>query len=114
MPSRERISGDSLLVTAMRICAAFWQERLWKLLRAMCLKDESRAGSRAEYTGEIVSSLFPMFMKLEGRRCLVVGAGKVGEPKIASLIDTGALIKVVAADALEATQEWAKAGKITL
>ena len=80
----------------------------------MSPKDVSRAESRAEYTGEMVSSLFPMFMKLEGRRCLVVGAGKVGEPKIGSLIDTGAVIKVVALAAAEAVHEWAKAGKITL
>ena len=61
-----------------------------------------------------MSSLFPMFMKLEGRRCLVVGAGKVGEPKIGGLIDTGASIHVVALEATEAVHAWARAGKITL
>ncbi len=61
-----------------------------------------------------MSSLFPMFMKLEGRRCLVVGAGKVGEPKIGGLIDTGARLHVVALDATETVHAWAKAGKITL
>jgi len=55
-----------------------------------------------------------MFMKLEGRRCLVVGAGKVGEPKIGGLIDTGARLHVVALDATETVHAWAKAGKITL
>jgi precorrin-2 dehydrogenase / sirohydrochlorin ferrochelatase len=61
-----------------------------------------------------MSSLFPMFMKLEGRRCLVVGAGKVGEPKIGGLIDTGARLDVVAMEATEAVHAWARAGKITL
>src|SRR5271170_6329040 len=61
-----------------------------------------------------MSSLFPMFMKLEGKRCLVVGAGKVGEPKIGGLIDTGASVRVIALDASEAVHEWAKAGKISL
>jgi len=61
-----------------------------------------------------VTSLFPMFLKLEGKRCLVVGAGKVGEPKIAGLIDTGALIHVVAIDGSDAVREWAEAGKIDL
>src|ERR1700688_1904839 len=63
---------------------------------------------------ETVTNLFPMFMKLEGKRCLVVGAGKVGEPKIAGLIDTGALIHVVAIDGSDAVREWAEAGKIDL
>jgi precorrin-2 dehydrogenase/sirohydrochlorin ferrochelatase len=44
----------------------------------------------------------------------VVGAGKVGEPKIASLIDTGARIHVVAPEAAAAVHAWARAGKITL
>ncbi len=61
-----------------------------------------------------MSNLFPMFVKLEGRRCLVVGAGKVGEPKIGGLIDTGARVHVIALEATDAVQQWARAGQITL
>src|SRR5277367_1406267 len=61
-----------------------------------------------------MSSLFPMFMKLEGKRCLVVGAGNVGEPKIGSLIDTGARVRVIALQASETVHGWAQAGRITL
>ena len=45
-----------------------------------------------------MSNLFPMFMKLAGKQCLVVGAGKLGESKIAGLLDTGARVRVVALD----------------
>jgi precorrin-2 dehydrogenase / sirohydrochlorin ferrochelatase len=61
-----------------------------------------------------MSNLFPMFLKLEGKRCLVVGAGKIGEPKVGSLIDTGARIHVIALEASETVHEWARDGKITL
>src|SRR5580693_75499 len=61
-----------------------------------------------------MSSLFPMFVKLEGKRCLVVGAGKVGDPKIAGLIETGARVHVVALEASEAVHQWARTGRITL
>jgi precorrin-2 dehydrogenase / sirohydrochlorin ferrochelatase len=61
-----------------------------------------------------VTNLFPMFMKLAGKQCLVVGAGKVGEPKIGGLIDTGARIHVVAIAASGQVREWADAGKIEL
>src|SRR5580704_6997862 len=61
-----------------------------------------------------MSSLFPMFMKLEGKRCLVVGAGKVGEPKIGGLLGTGARVRVIALQATETVQAWAQAGTITL
>jgi len=61
-----------------------------------------------------VTSLFPMFMKLTGKQCLVVGAGKVGEPKIGGLIGTGARIHVVAIEVSDAVREWADAGKIEL
>lgn len=40
-------------------------------------------------------NLFPIFLKLEGRRCLVVGGGKVGTQKIAGLLDAGAEVTVV-------------------
>jgi precorrin-2 dehydrogenase/sirohydrochlorin ferrochelatase len=55
-----------------------------------------------------------MFMKLEGKQCLVVGAGKVGEPKIGGLLETRARIRVVALDASPAVREWARAGRIDL
>jgi precorrin-2 dehydrogenase / sirohydrochlorin ferrochelatase len=61
-----------------------------------------------------VTNLFPMFLKLEGRRVLVVGAGKVGEPKIEGLLDTGAHIRVIALEASPAVREWARQGKIDL
>ena len=61
-----------------------------------------------------MSTLFPMFMKLEGKRCLVVGAGNVGEPKIGGLIDTGARIQVIALQASATVRGWAQAGKIAL
>jgi len=61
-----------------------------------------------------VTSLFPMFLKLEGRRCLVVGAGKIGESKIASLIETGARIHVVALEATATVQGWSDQGKVSL
>jgi len=46
-----------------------------------------------------VTSLFPMFLKMEARQCLVVGAGKVGESKIAGLLETGSRIRVVSLNA---------------
>jgi precorrin-2 dehydrogenase/sirohydrochlorin ferrochelatase len=55
-----------------------------------------------------------MFLKLEGRQCLVVGAGKIGEPKIGGLLETGARIRVVSLDASPTVREWAHAGKIEL
>lgn len=61
-----------------------------------------------------MTSLFPMFVKLDGRRCLVVGAGRVGEPKIQSLLDSGADLHVIAPEASERVQQLADEGKIRL
>jgi precorrin-2 dehydrogenase/sirohydrochlorin ferrochelatase len=58
-------------------------------------------------------SLFPLFLKLEGRRCLVVGAGNVAQSKIRSLLDSGAKVRVIAPQANTAVEEWARAGVIT-
>lgn len=53
-----------------------------------------------------------MFLKLEGRRCLVVGAGDVAESKIAGLLDAAAQVRVVAPEAVPQVQSWAAAGDI--
>jgi precorrin-2 dehydrogenase / sirohydrochlorin ferrochelatase len=61
-----------------------------------------------------VTNLFPMFLKLEGRNVLVVGAGKVGEPKIGGLLETGARVHAVSIEASPAVRQWAREGKIDL
>ena len=57
-------------------------------------------------------SLFPIFVKLDGRRCLVVGAGTVAEAKIESLLATAASIHVVAPKATAKVREWSREGRI--
>ncbi|HTC94078.1 MAG TPA: siroheme synthase CysG [Terriglobales bacterium] len=57
-------------------------------------------------------SLFPLFLKLEGRPVLVVGGGEIAEGKIASLLHTGASVHVVAPMSTPAISVWAKETKI--
>ena len=57
-------------------------------------------------------SLFPMFLKLTGRPCLVVGAGAIAESKIESLLQAEARVRVIAPEALPRVQAWAEAGEI--
>jgi precorrin-2 dehydrogenase/sirohydrochlorin ferrochelatase len=57
-------------------------------------------------------NLFPAFLKIAGRRCLVVGAGAVGEEKIGGLLRAGARVFVVAPHATRRVQSWAASGSI--
>jgi precorrin-2 dehydrogenase/sirohydrochlorin ferrochelatase len=56
--------------------------------------------------------LFPAFLKLAGRQCLVVGAGPIAQEKIESLLRAGAKVRVVAPDATDSIRTWARAKKI--
>ena len=56
--------------------------------------------------------LFPAFLKLSGRRCLVVGAGPVAEEKIEGLLRAEAYVRVVAPRATRRIRDWARAGKV--
>ena len=58
-------------------------------------------------------NLFPIFVKLAGRRCLVVGAGTVGQAKIQSLLDASAQVHVVAPHGTATVAEWAQSGAIS-
>jgi precorrin-2 dehydrogenase / sirohydrochlorin ferrochelatase len=51
--------------------------------------------------------LFPIFLKLAQRRCLVVGATSLAEPKIDSLHAAGAEVLVVAPRATARVEQWA-------
>jgi precorrin-2 dehydrogenase/sirohydrochlorin ferrochelatase len=56
--------------------------------------------------------MFPIFFKLEGRACLVVGAGTIAAPKIASLLRAGGAVTVVAPRANPAIAAQAAAGEV--
>ena len=56
--------------------------------------------------------LFPAFLKLAGRRCLVIGAGRVAEEKIESLLRSDAVVRVVAPAATNRVRAWAHASQI--
>jgi uroporphyrin-III C-methyltransferase/precorrin-2 dehydrogenase/sirohydrochlorin ferrochelatase len=57
-------------------------------------------------------SLLPVFLKLDGRRCLVVGAGSVALDKISSLLKTGLRLRVVAPHARPEIRQLASGGRL--
>ena len=59
-----------------------------------------------------MSSLLPIFLKLDGRRGLLVGAGNVARDKIGSLLRTGLRLRVVAPQACLEIREFAAEGKL--
>lgn len=61
---------------------------------------------------EETTPLFPIFLKLTKRRCLVVGAGKTAEEKMSTLLRCGATVIVVAPAATRRVKEWAAERKI--
>jgi precorrin-2 dehydrogenase/sirohydrochlorin ferrochelatase len=59
-------------------------------------------------------SLFPIFLKLTGRPCTVIGAGNLAESKIESLITANARVTVISPRANARVTSLAEAGEITL
>ena len=57
--------------------------------------------------------LFPIFLKLTARPCLVIGAGNLAESKIESLRAAEAAVTVIAPAASPAIQSLAEAGEVT-
>jgi precorrin-2 dehydrogenase / sirohydrochlorin ferrochelatase len=51
-------------------------------------------------------SYFPIFVEMKNRRCLVIGAGTVGERKIAGLLDAGAAVTVISPEMTENIAGW--------
>lgn len=59
-------------------------------------------------------ALYPIALRLEGRRCLVVGGGRVAERKIAALLEAAADVVVVAPQGTPALLELAAQRRIVL
>jgi len=58
------------------------------------------------------ASLYPLFLKLRGRTVLVVGGGPVAERKVASLLESGAVIRLVAPETTPELRRLAADGRI--
>jgi len=59
-------------------------------------------------------ALFPLFLKLAGREVLVVGGGPIATAKVGTLLETGAVIRVVAPELQPELINFANAGKISV
>jgi len=57
-------------------------------------------------------SLFPIFVKLEGRLVVIVGGGAIAEGKISSLLAAGARVRVIAPDVSAGIKDLVKSEKI--
>src|SRR5712671_6474955 len=79
----------------------------------ICFRLGVRASERSALAQRMKpEKLFPMFLKLSARPCLVVGAGTIAESKIASLLEDGGRVRVVAPEANPQVRSWAQSNAI--
>ena len=57
---------------------------------------------------------YPVNLLVAGRRCVVVGGGRIAARKIAALLDAGATVHVVAPDLSAEVQDWQASGAVTV
>jgi precorrin-2 dehydrogenase/sirohydrochlorin ferrochelatase len=57
-------------------------------------------------------ALYPIFLKLEGRRVLVVGGGNVAAEKIYAALRSATDVTVIAPRVVEAIRRWAEQGRV--
>jgi siroheme synthase-like protein len=68
----------------------------------------------AGVTGERRSGGYPATLLVAGRRCVVVGAGRIAARKAAALLDAGADVHVVAPEVGEQVCAWRDEGRVTV
>ncbi len=59
-----------------------------------------------------MSALYPLFLNLRGRTCVVVGGAEVAEGKTRDLLRTGARVQLIATEATPQIAEWADAATL--
>ena len=59
-----------------------------------------------------MTSYYPVYLNLRGRRCVIIGGGGVAEGKIARLLDSGAEIRVISPDASPGIRQFVAGGAV--
>ena len=57
-------------------------------------------------------ALYPIFLKLEGRKVLIVGGGKVAEEKIYAVLRSATDVTVVSPHSTDRIRDWAEGGLV--
>jgi uroporphyrin-III C-methyltransferase/precorrin-2 dehydrogenase/sirohydrochlorin ferrochelatase len=60
-----------------------------------------------------VAQLYPVGLRLHGRRVVVVGGGRVAQRRIPALVGTGALVEVISPETTPAVEGHARLGEVT-
>lgn len=60
-----------------------------------------------------MTTYYPVYLNLRGRRCVIVGGGTVAEGKIARLLDSGAEVCVVSPDATPGIRQFVADGAVS-
>jgi precorrin-2 dehydrogenase/sirohydrochlorin ferrochelatase len=58
------------------------------------------------------ANLYPLFLNLRDRNCVVVGGSEMAERKTRGLLDAGARIRVIAPEVTRQISAWAESGKL--
>jgi precorrin-2 dehydrogenase / sirohydrochlorin ferrochelatase len=61
-----------------------------------------------------MTRFYPVFLRLEGRACVVIGSGPVAEQKVAGLLRAGARVTVISPDPSRALMDLAADGVIQI
>jgi precorrin-2 dehydrogenase/sirohydrochlorin ferrochelatase len=60
----------------------------------------------------MTARLYPLFLNLKDRMCVVVGGSEIAEHKTRELLDAGARVRLTASTATDQISAWAKSGKL--
>jgi precorrin-2 dehydrogenase / sirohydrochlorin ferrochelatase len=58
------------------------------------------------------ASLYPLFLNLQGRTCVVIGGNEMAEGKVRDLLDAEAKIRLIAPDITPQIAEWSRSGRL--
>jgi precorrin-2 dehydrogenase / sirohydrochlorin ferrochelatase len=56
--------------------------------------------------------MYPLFLNLRGRNCVVVGGNRMAESKIRDLLEAGAKVTVMGVEVTDAIAGWARTGRV--
>lgn len=59
-----------------------------------------------------MSRLYPLFLSLRGRNCVVIGGNHMAEAKIADLLEAEACVRVIAEAVTDKIAEWSREGRV--